>query len=83
MSAGWAGSQPSCLRVRALEAGTSIDANSANRPKWSCASAGAKAVTGRSRCRPMAKIKELGEMRSQGLLTDEEFGAEKARILAT
>jgi len=31
----------------------------------------------------MAKIKELGEMRSQGLLTDEEFAAEKARILAT
>ena len=30
----------------------------------------------------MAKIKELGEMRSQGLLTDEEFAAEKARILA-
>ncbi len=31
----------------------------------------------------MAKIRELGEMRSQGLLTDEEFAAEKARILAT
>jgi type II secretory pathway pseudopilin PulG len=31
----------------------------------------------------MAKIKELGEMKSQGLLTDEEFAAEKARILAT
>jgi hypothetical protein len=30
----------------------------------------------------MAKIKEIGEMRSQGLLTDEEFAAEKARILA-
>ena len=30
----------------------------------------------------MAKIKELGEMKSQGLLTDEEFAAEKARILA-
>jgi Short C-terminal domain len=29
----------------------------------------------------MAKIKELGEMRSQGLLTDEEFAAQKARIL--
>ena len=25
----------------------------------------------------MAKIRELGEMRSQGLLTDEEFAAEK------
>jgi len=31
----------------------------------------------------MAKIKELGDMKSQGLLTDEEFAAEKARILAT
>ena len=31
----------------------------------------------------MAKIRELGEMKSQGLLTDEEFAAEKARILAT
>ena len=31
----------------------------------------------------MAKIRELGEMKSQGLLTDEEFSAEKARILAT
>jgi hypothetical protein len=27
----------------------------------------------------MAKIKELGEMKSQGLLADEEFAAEKAR----
>ena len=31
----------------------------------------------------MAKIKELGEMKSQGLLTEEEFAAEKARILTT
>jgi len=31
----------------------------------------------------MAKIKELGEMKSQCLLTDEEVAAEKARILAT
>jgi hypothetical protein len=30
----------------------------------------------------MAKIRELGEMRSQGLLTDEEFAAEKASIPA-
>jgi Short C-terminal domain len=29
----------------------------------------------------MDKIKELGEMKSQGLLTEEEFTAEKARIL--
>jgi hypothetical protein len=31
----------------------------------------------------IAKIKELGEMRSQGLLTDEEFTAAKAQILGT
>jgi hypothetical protein len=31
----------------------------------------------------MAKIKELGEMKTPGLLTDEEFAAEKARILGT
>lgn len=30
----------------------------------------------------MAKIKELGEMRTAGLLTDEEFATEKAKILA-
>ena len=29
----------------------------------------------------LAKIKELGDMKSQGLLTDEEFAAEKAKIL--
>jgi hypothetical protein len=31
----------------------------------------------------IAKIKELGEMRSQGLLTDEEFTAAKAQILGS
>jgi Na+-translocating ferredoxin:NAD+ oxidoreductase RnfG subunit len=31
----------------------------------------------------LAKIRELGEMRSQGLLTDEEFAAQKARILGS
>jgi len=29
------------------------------------------------------KIKELGQMRDQGLLTDQEFASEKARLLAT
>ncbi len=32
---------------------------------------------------PIAKIKELGELKSQGLLTDEEFTAAKAKILGT
>jgi hypothetical protein len=27
------------------------------------------------------EIKKLGELRSQGLLTDEEFAAQKARLL--
>lgn len=31
----------------------------------------------------LAKIKELGEMKAQGLLTEDEFAAEKARILGT
>ena len=31
---------------------------------------------------PIAMLKELGELRAQGILTDEEFAAQKARILA-
>jgi hypothetical protein len=31
----------------------------------------------------MAKIRELADMRSQGLLTDEEFTAAKAQVLGT
>jgi hypothetical protein len=31
----------------------------------------------------MDRIKQLGEMKDQGLLTDDEFASEKARILAT
>lgn len=31
----------------------------------------------------LARIKELGEMKDQGLLTDQEFAAEKSRLLAT
>ncbi len=31
----------------------------------------------------MEKIKQLGDMKSQGLLTEDEFAAEKAKILAT
>jgi hypothetical protein len=30
----------------------------------------------------IAQLKELGELRAQGILTDAEFEAEKARILA-
>lgn len=30
----------------------------------------------------IAKIKELGEMKAQGLLTEDEFAAEKAMVLA-
>ncbi|WP_419996285.1 SHOCT domain-containing protein [Streptomyces boninensis] len=31
----------------------------------------------------MAKLRELGELRASGVLTEEEFAAEKARILAS
>jgi membrane protease subunit (stomatin/prohibitin family) len=31
----------------------------------------------------IAKIKELGDMKAQGLLTEDEFAAEKARVLAS
>jgi hypothetical protein len=30
---------------------------------------------------PLAQLKELGELHAQGVLTDEEFAAEKAKIL--
>jgi hypothetical protein len=30
---------------------------------------------------PIAQIKELAELRDQGVLTDEEFAAQKARLL--
>lgn len=31
---------------------------------------------------PIAKLKELGELRDSGILTEEEFAAEKAKVLA-
>jgi len=31
----------------------------------------------------MDKLRELGELKAQGVLTEEEFAAEKARILAS
>jgi hypothetical protein len=30
----------------------------------------------------IAQLKQLGELKAQGVLTDEEFAAEKARVLA-
>ncbi|WP_342778086.1 SHOCT domain-containing protein [Oryzihumus leptocrescens] len=30
----------------------------------------------------ISKIKQLGELKDQGLLTEEEFAAEKAKVLA-
>ena len=30
---------------------------------------------------PIAQLKELGELHTQGILTDEEFAAQKAKIL--
>jgi hypothetical protein len=32
---------------------------------------------------PLAQLKQLGELKQQGVLTDEEFREQKARILAT
>ena len=31
---------------------------------------------------PLAQLKELGELHSSGVLTDEEFAAQKAKLLA-
>jgi hypothetical protein len=31
----------------------------------------------------MARLRELGEMKTQGLLTEEEFASEKAKLLAS
>jgi Short C-terminal domain len=31
---------------------------------------------------PIAQLKQLGELHEQGILTDEEFAAQKAKILA-
>ena len=31
---------------------------------------------------PIAQLKELAELKNQGILTEEEFAAQKARILA-
>jgi hypothetical protein len=32
---------------------------------------------------PIEQLKELGELKAQGILTEEEFAAQKAKILAT
>ncbi len=32
---------------------------------------------------PIAQLKEMAELHSQGILTDEEFAAQKAKILAS
>ena len=32
---------------------------------------------------PLAQLKELGELKAQGILTDAEFAAQKAKILAS
>jgi Short C-terminal domain len=36
-----------------------------------------------SRADTLAQLQQLGELRAQGILTEEEFAAEKARILGT
>ena len=32
---------------------------------------------------PIAQLKELGELRDKGVLTEEEFAAQKAKVLAS
>jgi hypothetical protein len=32
---------------------------------------------------PIAQLKDLGELKAQGILTDEEFAVQKAKILGT
>jgi hypothetical protein len=44
------------------------------------APAAAPAAEGESR---VQKLKDLGDLKAQGVLTEEEFAAEKARILAS
>ena len=46
------------------------------------APAPAPVATGLSTDDKIAKIKELGSLKDAGLLTDEEFAAEKAKVLA-
>ena len=47
------------------------------------ADADAKAAPAAPAEDPMAKLKELGELHQNGVLTDEEFAAAKAQILGT
>lgn len=42
----------------------------------------AEAVQG-AQADPVTRLKELGALRDQGILTDEEFEAQKARILSS
>ena len=59
--------------------------------RWSAsraASTGAAAARPRARAAapapdPMTQLKELAELKKQGILTEEEFAAQKARILGT
>lgn len=39
------------------------------------------AATGADESEAIAQLKELGELKAQGILSDEEFAAEKAKIL--
>jgi len=54
------------------------DAGGAGRRAWGEPRRGAPPGTGPS---PLALIRELGELRDAGLLTEEEFQAKKAELL--
>jgi hypothetical protein len=51
-------------------------------PQYAAAPAPAPAAVAASGDPGLAKLKQLAELHAQGILTDEEFTAQKARILA-
>ena len=47
------------------------------------AGSGSRSCTGRRHPDPIEQLKELAELKNQGILTDAEFQAQKARILSS
>jgi hypothetical protein len=62
----------------AAQAATSASASSAPQPPPPAAAA----TSGNDTNELLAQLKQLGELRDAGVLTDNEFQAQKARILA-
>lgn len=49
--------------------------------RWAAQDAQAYAAPAPAAADPVAQLKELAALRDQGVLTDEEFAAQKARLL--